>query len=248
MSDPVESRYNTWEWRSLAAIAKQRASGCCEACGSDGPLDAHHIRPVGEGGPFWDLDNLRALCRKCHQRQHPGWGDRDIVGRALQDWIDDGVLHGWIDEGERLYAERIEHDLRPYLRDGNVENKRPDLDDMRQGIQEARARLRAEVETVRRPSTHAATTLQRQPAAASRNATNPNEQTRSFWWAVVRIVALFIGGYGALVVGNVVLFGVLVGLFVGATWLFGVDISFPLILIGIPALLVLVVMYDLLRR
>ena len=196
MNEPAESSYNSWEWRSLAAIAKHRAGGRCEACGDDGPLDAHHIQPVGEGGPFWDLDNLRALCRRCHQGQHPGWGDRNIVGRALQDWIGEGGLHGWIDEGERLYAERIEHDLRPYLRDGSAEIERPNLDDVRQSIQEARARLRAEAETVRRQNTRAATAPQRQPAAAWRNATTRDKPTRSLWWTAVRAVALFIGGYG----------------------------------------------------
>jgi len=93
MNERAESRYNTWEWRELAAIAKRRAGMRCEACGSDGPLDAHHIRPVREGGAFWDLANLRALCRKCHQAQHPGW-------------VDEG-LDLWMAEGERMYAERM---------------------------------------------------------------------------------------------------------------------------------------------
>lgn len=96
--DADQSRYDTWEWRSLAAIAKHRAGMRCEDCGADGPLDAHHIRRVGEGGAFWDLANLRALCRRCHQAQHPGW-------------VDDGeATHGpyayWASQGERMYAER----------------------------------------------------------------------------------------------------------------------------------------------
>ena len=97
VNEPAESRYDTWEWRSLAAIAKHRAGMRCESCGSDGPLDAHHIRPVGEGGAFWDLANLRALCRKCHQAQHPGWVDEGEVDAGL-DW--------WMTEGERMYAGR----------------------------------------------------------------------------------------------------------------------------------------------
>ena len=76
----------------MAAIAKHRAGGRCEACGSDGPLDAHHIRPVGEGGPFWDLANLRALCRNCQRAQHPGWVDDDEVDAALRDWLAEGAM------------------------------------------------------------------------------------------------------------------------------------------------------------
>ena len=97
VNEPAESRYDTWEWRSLAAIAKRRAGMRCEDCGSDGPLDAHHIRPVGEGGAFWDLANLRALCRNCHQARHPDWVDDGEVDAGL-DW--------WMAEGERMYAER----------------------------------------------------------------------------------------------------------------------------------------------
>lgn len=38
---------------------------CCELCGSSRTLEAHHIIPLVCGGPD-SLDNLIAVCGKCH--------------------------------------------------------------------------------------------------------------------------------------------------------------------------------------
>lgn len=116
MPDDDQSRYDTFKWRSLAAIAKHRAGMRCQRCGSDGPLDAHHIQPVGEGGRFWDLANLRALCRSCHQAQHPGWPDDDEVDAALREWMDEGERLADI----RLAIQKARRNLR------EAQPKRPD--------------------------------------------------------------------------------------------------------------------------
>lgn len=51
-------------------LCKQLAEHKCKICGDKG-LDAHHIKPLKEGGTN-DQDNLICLCRKCHQQVHKG--------------------------------------------------------------------------------------------------------------------------------------------------------------------------------
>ena len=58
--------YYTRRWKTLRKKVKQRAGNRCQECGKVGALDCDHIIPVDEGGDFWDIDNLQALCRMCH--------------------------------------------------------------------------------------------------------------------------------------------------------------------------------------
>lgn len=48
-----------------------------------GPVDPHHIRPVGQGGERLDPDNVLLLCRKHHSQahDHPAWGREQGVLR-----------------------------------------------------------------------------------------------------------------------------------------------------------------------
>lgn len=53
-----------------------RAGYCCERCGrSDAPLEAHHRKPKGRGGPD-TMENLACLCgpypEGCHGWAHLG--------------------------------------------------------------------------------------------------------------------------------------------------------------------------------
>lgn len=60
--------------------ALKRAKGKCEECGAEGPLNCHHIDPIGES---WDdiinlimervlcpPDKLVCLCKECHAKVH----------------------------------------------------------------------------------------------------------------------------------------------------------------------------------
>ena len=71
----MRSDYDTERWRELSAAVKRRDGWRCTKCGTRARLDAHHIQPVGLGGPMWDPENLETLCRNCHMAQHPGWGE-----------------------------------------------------------------------------------------------------------------------------------------------------------------------------
>lgn len=55
-------------WRRARDAALVRAGHRCERCGSEGPLDVHHIdgrSPLEPGANA--LGNLAALCLRCHR-------------------------------------------------------------------------------------------------------------------------------------------------------------------------------------
>jgi 5-methylcytosine-specific restriction endonuclease McrA len=62
-----EGMYNTAAWRKLRKL-KLEDSPRCEMCGrADGRLEAHHrVPPRGDGGLFFELENLMTLCAECH--------------------------------------------------------------------------------------------------------------------------------------------------------------------------------------
>ena len=55
-------------WSKTRLLALDRASWRCQKCGKYGArLEIDHIKPLGDGGALYDLDNLQALCRfPCH--------------------------------------------------------------------------------------------------------------------------------------------------------------------------------------
>lgn len=79
--------YNTALWDAVRERALERDGHRCTVgwllggpCSSpDVPLEAHHIIPVEEGGPAYELDNVGTTC-KAH---HPQWEAlrRTIVNR-----------------------------------------------------------------------------------------------------------------------------------------------------------------------
>lgn len=55
-----------------------RESHCCWCCGTDEPLEVHHI----DGNPFNnDLSNLVAVCHDCHVQKHR----RESINRRLSE-------------------------------------------------------------------------------------------------------------------------------------------------------------------
>ena len=60
-------------WDKLKAIKKRR-NPLCEMCLQMNvvkPMElVHHIKPVSDGGPMLDMDNLMSVCRKCHAKLH----------------------------------------------------------------------------------------------------------------------------------------------------------------------------------
>lgn len=82
---------------TAAGFVAQRDRFICQICGFDcssrrgsANYEIDHIIPVCEGGGLCDTDNLRLLCRMCHQRQTTMLASR-LSGkrRPRQQWIRD---------------------------------------------------------------------------------------------------------------------------------------------------------------
>ena len=80
--------YNSQEWKQLRSQARKRAKYRCERCGRGGKLTVHHILSRDLGGPDI-LENLIALCTRCHDYVHANIDhlvSRDlIIGSILKD-------------------------------------------------------------------------------------------------------------------------------------------------------------------
>ena len=64
-----EGPYNNGAWRQVRKQALARAGFKCEECGIDGRLDVDHVVPWRDGGAWFELSNLRCLCRSCHEKK-----------------------------------------------------------------------------------------------------------------------------------------------------------------------------------
>ena len=57
--------YETARWRRLSAMIRAMRP-VCEECNDALSEDVHHVVAVADGGDFWEMDNLQALCKSCH--------------------------------------------------------------------------------------------------------------------------------------------------------------------------------------
>jgi len=55
-------------WQALSKAFK-RSHPICHDCGRVAEL-VHHVKPIAQGGEVLDEDNLRSLCKACHDRVH----------------------------------------------------------------------------------------------------------------------------------------------------------------------------------
>lgn len=71
---PAHKRGYDHDW-SKARKMQLAAHPLCQECEKIGRTTAatmvHHEKPIREGGKRLDPDNLRSLCRPCHERMHP---------------------------------------------------------------------------------------------------------------------------------------------------------------------------------
>ena len=61
---------NWHAWQLARRRTLRRAGYRCEACGTPGYLEVHHIKPLHKGGDAFDMTNLMALCKTCHLKAH----------------------------------------------------------------------------------------------------------------------------------------------------------------------------------
>ena len=64
--------YNSRRWRGLRNLYYKRNPLCVE-CSNNNILKEEycvdHIKPVSEGGEFYEWKNLQTLCRSCHAKK-----------------------------------------------------------------------------------------------------------------------------------------------------------------------------------
>lgn len=63
--------YHGSEWQRIRIMVLARDGAACTECGCIylNQLEIHHIKPICEGGTD-DIDNLKTLCDKCHDKTH----------------------------------------------------------------------------------------------------------------------------------------------------------------------------------
>lgn len=81
----------TWYKKRRAVL--DRDGNQCQNCGSgEGLLEIHHQTPVEEGGSD-NLENLRTLCRRCHDESHGKTISEKNLGQTdhkILELLDDG--------------------------------------------------------------------------------------------------------------------------------------------------------------
>lgn len=71
------------EWAEIRELVLARARWACQACGSRSRLDVHHVLKRSQGGSDFDLDQLVALCRRCHEQTNAPYARGRLVVAAL---------------------------------------------------------------------------------------------------------------------------------------------------------------------
>lgn len=75
----IAAKYNSQRWRKLTKLKKSMVNGFCERCLQKGIYNTaiiiHHKEYINESNYidddiFFNIDNLEALCRDCHNKEH----------------------------------------------------------------------------------------------------------------------------------------------------------------------------------
>ncbi|MFP4365481.1 MAG: HNH endonuclease [Bacteroidales bacterium] len=67
-----DSRYNSARWKKIRRIGLHREPYCAHCKDRDIVTEAvvrDHIKPVTQGGEFWNVENHQSLCISCHNRK-----------------------------------------------------------------------------------------------------------------------------------------------------------------------------------
>ena len=67
-------------WRHVRRRVVDRDGWRCVLCGKAGRLEVDHVKPVKDGGDWWDPAGLQTLCRPCHFSKTAGENARPASG------------------------------------------------------------------------------------------------------------------------------------------------------------------------
>lgn len=77
------------EYRKVVDYVRRRDRNTCQVAIARGgiqprlcwgPLDPHHIRPTGQGGPRLEAWNIMLACRACHSWLHDNPASAKLIG------------------------------------------------------------------------------------------------------------------------------------------------------------------------
>jgi len=71
------------EWKAIRQQVLALAGWRCQACGVRRRLDVHHVVKRSHGGSDFDLDQLVALCRWCHDQTDAPYEHGRLVVSAV---------------------------------------------------------------------------------------------------------------------------------------------------------------------
>ena len=66
MRIPHPATTNPRRWAAVRRSVFERDGFRCRSCGRAGRLECDHVVPVVQGGDWWGVEGLQALCRGCH--------------------------------------------------------------------------------------------------------------------------------------------------------------------------------------
>ena len=64
------ARLNKRKWAAFRKAVFERDGWRCVVCSGAGRLEAHHIKPLADGGEPYDMKNSATYCRDCHIASH----------------------------------------------------------------------------------------------------------------------------------------------------------------------------------
>jgi HNH endonuclease len=67
------------EWAAIRQLVLARARWVCQACGLRRRLGVHHVVKRAQGGSDFDLNQLVAMCRNCHDQTDAPYGRGRLV-------------------------------------------------------------------------------------------------------------------------------------------------------------------------
>ena len=76
--------YKTKAWREVRQRVFARDGWRCFKCGRRSGLECDHIRPISKAGDWFDLDNLRTVCRGCHIALTAQSNRREVQGARAE--------------------------------------------------------------------------------------------------------------------------------------------------------------------
>ena len=115
--------YSSQRWRELSTMYMKSRHYICERCGGVAEI-CHHKRHlnshnIGDPSVALNQDNLEALCRDCHNKEH-------FLKHTITKFDDDGNVSGVKKSAEEIDFEKAREGLTRLLKKMTAQNRQED--------------------------------------------------------------------------------------------------------------------------